>query len=381
MLNELIGNADFTESSKTGLVGPGHVGYARFDDVVPFTAERQSPIANGDYGCVNPRISELIELSGALEIAEAAWLCRIGEDHREAKLVARSGAFRASETADVLTSLAGVINFEQASAPFRWSAGGHNYIICVMGRILAGQLVLFLRTDFSQAGDWPKDRKIAKHVQRLLAVSLSIDEPALPPQIPQINENKCFAHEIANQFPFGIVVIDSDQSIILVNAAMEAFFTDSLLIGNLGGKLSIFNSDDAVRFRVALQAGLSAANPADRSRTISLARDNGRPLLLTIAKMVVDQCSPQACVMVTDAAADYRTHIRPLADTFGLTAVETRLVMQLADGSSVQEAALRLRLKVETVRTYLKQIFQKTGTHRQIELIGLMKSGGLPFLV
>ena len=49
-------------------------------------------------------------------------------------------------------------------------------------------------------------------------------------------------------------------------------------------------------------------------------------------------------------------------------------------GQALQDAALALQLKVQTVRTYLKQIFQKTGTHRQAELMQLMLSGALPVL-
>jgi DNA-binding CsgD family transcriptional regulator len=60
--------------------------------------------------------------------------------------------------------------------------------------------------------------------------------------------------------------------------------------------------------------------------------------------------------------------------------VETRVVAQLTEGCTVQEAASHLKLKVETVRTYLKQVFQKTGTHRQVDLIQLMKCGALPLL-
>lgn len=57
---------------------------------------------------------------------------------------------------------------------------------------------------------------------------------------------------------------------------------------------------------------------------------------------------------------------------FGLTAVETRLCEILVNGHSLAEAAGMLRLSEGTVRQRAKVIFQKTGTHRQGQLIALV---------
>jgi len=113
-------------------------------------------------------------------------------------------------------------------------------------------------------------------------------------------------------------------------------------------------------------------------QTIALVDGEARPLLLQIAR--VPGVRARACVIVTDPAAGRDINIQPLAQVFALTPVETRLVSQLVQGRNVQEAARALHLKVETVRTYLKQVFQKTSTHRQVELVQLMQNGALPAL-
>ena len=58
-----------------------------------------------------------------------------------------------------------------------------------------------------------------------------------------------------------------------------------------------------------------------------------------------------------------------LKNRFGLTPAQARLVVHLTAGHSLRSSAKMLGVKYETVRTYLKSVFQKTGTHRQAELV------------
>ena len=54
---------------------------------------------------------------------------------------------------------------------------------------------------------------------------------------------------------------------------------------------------------------------------------------------------------------------------FGLTPAEARLALHLVAGETLRSAALKLRITYETARTHLKNIFSKTGTCRQAELV------------
>jgi DNA-binding CsgD family transcriptional regulator len=58
-----------------------------------------------------------------------------------------------------------------------------------------------------------------------------------------------------------------------------------------------------------------------------------------------------------------------LKNRFDLTPSEARLVVRLIAGESLRSCAQALGIKYETVRTYLKSVFQKTKTHRQSELV------------
>jgi DNA-binding CsgD family transcriptional regulator len=54
---------------------------------------------------------------------------------------------------------------------------------------------------------------------------------------------------------------------------------------------------------------------------------------------------------------------------FGLTPAEARLALQLVAGETLRAAAAKLSITYETARTELKNIFNKTGTRRQAELV------------
>jgi DNA-binding CsgD family transcriptional regulator len=54
---------------------------------------------------------------------------------------------------------------------------------------------------------------------------------------------------------------------------------------------------------------------------------------------------------------------------FGLTPAEARLALQLVAGETLRAAAVNLGISYETARTELKNIFNKTGTCRQAELV------------
>ena len=54
---------------------------------------------------------------------------------------------------------------------------------------------------------------------------------------------------------------------------------------------------------------------------------------------------------------------------FGLTLAEARLTLHLVTGETLRCAAVKLSISYETARTSLKNIFRKTGTCRQAELV------------
>ncbi len=65
-----------------------------------------------------------------------------------------------------------------------------------------------------------------------------------------------------------------------------------------------------------------------------------------------------------------------IANLFGLTPSEANLTHALVIGERIEKAAEANDITVSTARTYLKQIFQKTQTNRQADLIRLVLTAG-----
>jgi len=63
-----------------------------------------------------------------------------------------------------------------------------------------------------------------------------------------------------------------------------------------------------------------------------------------------------------------------LAALLELPPSKAKLAYSLAQGESLEEAAVKLSITTETARTYLKDIFSRTGTSRQAELVKLILS-------
>jgi DNA-binding CsgD family transcriptional regulator len=58
---------------------------------------------------------------------------------------------------------------------------------------------------------------------------------------------------------------------------------------------------------------------------------------------------------------------------FRLTPAEAAVATQLGSGRALRDVAESLDITVGTARNHLKAIFQKTGAHRQSELVALMQ--------
>ena len=73
--------------------------------------------------------------------------------------------------------------------------------------------------------------------------------------------------------------------------------------------------------------------------------------------------------MTATLASRRRAQSDCLENRFHLTHSEACLVLHLVEGISLKSSAEKLGVTYETVRSYLKSAFLKTGTHRQAELV------------
>nr|WP_309504032.1 response regulator [uncultured Roseovarius sp.] len=84
---------------------------------------------------------------------------------------------------------------------------------------------------------------------------------------------------------------------------------------------------------------------------------------------------PHVAVFLSPPAQERRVSAPLLADLFGLTPTETRVAAALAAGARPADAAAELGVSQTTIAFHMRNLFQKTGTNRQTDLVALILVG------
>jgi DNA-binding CsgD family transcriptional regulator/GAF domain-containing protein len=80
-------------------------------------------------------------------------------------------------------------------------------------------------------------------------------------------------------------------------------------------------------------------------------------------------------VFIADPEQGPRVGPEVLRRLYGLTSAEARLAIRLAQGDRLEDAAQALGIAIGTARNQLAQVFAKTDTHRQAELVRRVLAG------
>ena len=129
--------------------------------------------------------------------------------------------------------------------------------------------------------------------------------------------------------------------------------------------------DDTIRLRVAIAHVLDGER---RSTILRLPPAAGARRSIMLAVCPIDGDQAAAAVHVMDPNVDVKPMLEPLCRAYQLTPVECHLATLLATGSTLALTAKVMKIKEATARSYLKQIFLKTDTHRQPDLIRVLLS-------
>ncbi|WP_240790182.1 cupin domain-containing protein [Roseomonas sp. HF4] len=171
----------------------------------------------------------------------------------------------------------------------------------------------------------------------------------------------------------GIVVLDRAGRIGFVTDVAEAMLRlgdgVSVQSGRLAGRWGGPRLDEAV-------GAALAATPTDRLaplRAVALRRRDGLPLIATISPLATTATGPVgALVLLHDPETAPRPGTDLLRQAFGLTVAEAAVAVGLLQGATLREIAEQRGVSVNTVRTLMSRLMDKTGTHRQADLIRLL---------
>ncbi len=180
----------------------------------------------------------------------------------------------------------------------------------------------------------------------------------------------------------GVALIRPDGGVLFANAAANAVINNGDILSLSNGALALGQPGRRGRFRELLTRIAAMVKDGEQvsPRAIAVPRPSRqRPVSLLIWPLPdateVGADEPVAIVFIGDP--EHRGEIDPmrLCDLYGLSRAEARVAALLAQGHRLDETAQILGVAYETVRKHLKQIFSKTGTDRQAELVRMLVGG------
>ncbi|WP_218036676.1 helix-turn-helix transcriptional regulator [Sphingobium sp. EM0848] len=194
----------------------------------------------------------------------------------------------------------------------------------------------------------------------------------------QSEQEQAIRHGLAraiDRFDFGIILLDADGLPVFVSARAERLLDVGDGIRRAGHAIAATDFDDAVRLQAAIRSDSGSGNSF---HVMLLHRVRHRPLIAVVASLGNQQDiwgKTAIALYILDPDQDSQAMVAALCRVHGLTATESALAMHLVSGATIEDAAGRMRIQTQTARAYLKQVFAKTGTHRQAELVRTILSG------
>jgi DNA-binding CsgD family transcriptional regulator len=171
----------------------------------------------------------------------------------------------------------------------------------------------------------------------------------------------------------GVMVIDSRCRVTYTNQAAEQILVSRDGIWRDGGELKLAGSQ-------ANQCLRRQIVEISRSRTavdVVVPRPSGlRPYVLRLYPVPASRLAAtgrgEVMLFVADPARHVDVAATRISAVFPLTPAEAQVARALLDGQSTEELADRLGITVQTARTHVKRVLQKTECRRQSELVRLL---------
>jgi DNA-binding CsgD family transcriptional regulator len=180
--------------------------------------------------------------------------------------------------------------------------------------------------------------------------------------------------DAVNHFAIGTIILDGLAKVIDVDEVAARVIAGNPALIVRGERLQIAPGTGDKDLQELIRSGL-AAGPHGFCRAMRLPRHPHLGLLVRSVEgplRCVSKSAPALAVHISDARMERIAPERQLMALLGLTHTEAGLAVQLSQGRTLVEAAQALGLTEQTVRTYSKQIFAKTGTRRQADLVRLI---------
>lgn len=190
-------------------------------------------------------------------------------------------------------------------------------------------------------------------------------------------EKERFHSSVASQafgrLNFGWLTLDAGCRIIDMTPNMQPLFQRTSILRR-GRYDRLVPASPAVDRAVTALVKDFAQGTHSQPRAINLSRDPWMDMLVTPVQRtkISGALTPVAIAYVSGDRQSQADRHEQLIGLFGLLPSEARLAWQLAQGTSIADAAAMVGIAEETARSYSKKIYAKTGARGQPELVRII---------
>ena len=181
-------------------------------------------------------------------------------------------------------------------------------------------------------------------------------EPRISGRLPSLTGRRTQTlHDIwFEQDPTPRFILDGAGRILEANAEGRGLMARGIV--GAGGMLLCTAHRDRPRLDQALQRVSQGRQPT--GRVLVRGQDDAWCLIELLGAEEMDDRVAASLRRTSELTAD---HIEPIRAVFGLTPVETQVLMHIVMGNAPKEVARELSMSIFTVRTHLRTIFMKMG--------------------
>lgn len=205
---------------------------------------------------------------------------------------------------------------------------------------------------------------------------------AIHAQLATARHERTALTEVIDRLPVGVILVDTGGSAVLMNRSVDRILQlrDGFRLER-GRPCADDPGENRVLYALLRSAAHGQAGSEPSGGVLTVSRPSGRrgfsvwvgSLLAPAPENHADEAT--AILFIADPEAGEISTTEVLQHLYQLTRAEADLVRLLSAGHSLERVAETRGVTMNTVRSQLKQVFCKTDTSRQGELVHLVLTG------
>lgn len=214
-------------------------------------------------------------------------------------------------------------------------------------------------------------RLLLPHLQRAVAVSRVLDMRRIETQVMK---------SALDTLDFPLFVIGPGFQFHFANSAAQMLLSQSDFMNNHGGRLRFGDGHVHRKIEIAMQSLRNGSNAKGVNPFGTAFRDDAQKPwvahLLPLNSGIVGNARIRdegafALLLSAPSKGDSTITLEALALLYDLTVTEARVFRLLCAGYPTRKIADELKIAPSTIKTHILRIYEKTGQHRQADLVAL----------